>query len=115
MYQSTEVKSSNHEVYVGKTQNTWSPCTFSPKRPTIKELKNSYFSVSNQSKLQKNVKFPFLRGNTTNWKEYLYIPKEENLPCIPENRNSEGSESKSSPVLNTRKFVVTPASLDGGK
>lgn len=118
LYQSTEVPSSTHTVHVRKSQYTWSPSTFAPKRPTIKELKNLYFSLGDKRpKSQKQLNYRCLTGEGSVGNQgHLtpnYVSNEDGiLPCIPETNSSEDSGSGRFQTGKNRKFVVTPAVLE---
>lgn len=129
--QSTEL-AREHIVNINKMQNTWSPSTFSPRKPTIQELKNVYFSmVDDRPKVQRslNFRFPVSKNlQPTSWTNpgtsQQSVQNEGTLPCIPENTQNDsiykGQTSQQIPSSQlstklftcTKKFVVTPASID---
>lgn len=140
LYQSTEL-SRDHLVDVEKIQNTWSPSSFVPKRPTIQELKNIYFGlIDGRPTVQKNLNFTFMPPDSPvviqshDWNiagpsglNYNKEEKQTLLPCIPENFSSDSSDAgprQLAPKIKTtsksnrkykdrpKKFVVTPAVIE---
>lgn len=114
LYQSTEVQRHLDVINVQRNQYTWSPSTYAPKRPSIKELKKFYFSLGDKkTKTKKQLKFKsqVVDCSTNNLSE-----EEENrngiLPCIPESLSSEALISDNSTSKKNKKFVVTPAVLE---
>lgn len=105
------------DIGVARIQNTWSPSTFAPKRPSIKELKKLYFNlVDKKPKTQRELftsKYSYLESRpSTSFQTSSYLSVEErNLPSIPEIITSSESTGH---LKVPRKFVVTPAYLDDG-
>lgn len=115
LYQSTEVQRNIDVVNVRRSQYTWSPSTFAPKRPSIKELKNLYFSLGDKKpKPNTQLNFKCQVVDETIPKNMLRRAshEERTLSCIPESVSSEALVTDSCSSKRSKKFVVTPAVLD---